>query len=400
VSPSPLLTSLRTGSARPLLLPLLAVWVAVATLACGGPTIPAETEVLAPGVWHHAVHLIDGPLAIHVVEVHLPDAWQAGVRLRTARAADEAGLSRTSELASEALAAINGDFFYGTPSRSSGMQIRDGELIEEPRPRSAFAMTADGWPVAGVFELRAGLITKSGHVLRLAHLNREPRASDELTWYNRHSLADSVRAPVGFFLHGLDEAPSVVNDTVRARVMQVRRRVWPLMVGEAQWVVVGGADFAQTHTIAPGDTVQFYALLPPAQPALTEGIGGGPRIVRDGVPSIEHEAENLSASFATDRHPRTAIGFSRDERTLFLVTVDGRQPGHSVGMSLEELADLMSSQLGLFTVTRSNAHQAINLDGGGSTTMVVRRQVVNRPSDQTGERPVANALLIVGPGQA
>jgi exopolysaccharide biosynthesis protein len=162
-------------------------------------------------------------------------------------------------------------------------------------------------------------------------------------------------------------------------------------------LVAGGADFAQSHTISPGDTVQLYTMLPPADEVLREAIGGGPRIVRDGVPSIEHEQESLSASFATDRHPRTAIGFSRDEKRLFLVTVDGRQPGHSVGMSLEELAHLMSTQLQLFTTSRTSAHQAINLDGGGQTTMVVREQVVNRPSDPTGERPVVNALLVIMP---
>ena len=356
---------------------------------------------MAPGVWHHAVHLIEGPWAIHVVEIDLDQAWSAGVRLQTARSDNRGSrASKTSELAAGALAAINGDFFFGTPRRSSGLQIQHGELIEEPRPRSAFAITITGRPLAGVFAMRAGLITKSGHVLRVSHLNRKPRASDELTYYNRYSSADSVRAPVGFFLQSLDSAGTVINDTVSARVMQVRRRVWPLKLGPGQWLVAGGPDFARTQTIAAGDTVKLYTMLPPAEELLGEAIGGGPRIVRDGVPSIEYEQESLSAAFATDRHPRTAVGFSRDEKTLFLVTVDGRQPGHSVGMSLEELAHLMLSQLGLFTRSRASAHQAINLDGGGSTTMVVRQQVVNRPSDQTGERPVVNALLVIAPDAA
>jgi exopolysaccharide biosynthesis protein len=331
------------------------------------------------------------------VELDLERAWTAGVRLRTARAAEAGGVAKTSELAMGAMAAINGDFWFGTPSRSSGMQILGGELLEEPRPRSAFAITASGHPVVGVFTMRGGLITKSGHVLRVSHLNREPRTSDELTYYNRYSWADSVRAPVGFFLQSLDSTATVLNDTVTARVIQVRRREWPLKLHANQWLVAGGEDFAQSQTIAPGDTVQLYTMLPPASQVLREAIGGGPRIVRDGVPSIEYEQENLSADFAADRHPRTAIGLSRDEKTVFLVTVDGRQPGHSVGMSLAELAQLMSAQLKLFSKSRVNAHQAINLDGGGSTTMVVRQQVVNRPSDQTGERPVANALLVVTP---
>ena len=389
----PFLTSFAVLHRAPAL--TIGVLLYAALLSCRGPSIPADTEQLAPGVWHHAVHLIEGPWAIHVVELDLEQAWAAGVRLQTARAEDGPVVSKTSTLAADALAAINGDFWVGSPIHPAGVLIGDGELMQEPGSLSAFAITAAGKPVMGVFNMRAGLITKSGHVLRVSHLNREPRASDELTYYNRYSWADSVRAPVGFFLQSLDSTATILNDTVAAQVIQVRRRVWPLKLSSSQWLIAGGADFARSNTIAPGDTVQLYTMLPPAVDVLLEAIGGGPRIVRDGVASIEYEQENLSADFAADRHPRTAIGFSRDEKTVFLVTVDGRQPGHSVGMSLQELARLMSTQLRLFSRSQDNAHQAINLDGGGSTTMVVRQRVVNRPSEPTGERPVANALLVV-----
>jgi exopolysaccharide biosynthesis protein len=88
---------------------------------------------------------------------------------------------------------------------------------------------------------------------------------------------------------------------------------------------------------------------------------------------------------AETRHPRTAVGFSRDSTTLLLVVVDGRSSA-SVGMTLGELADLMR---------RLGAWQALNFDGGGSTTMVIGGAVVNVPSDATGEREVGNALLVV-----
>ena len=369
--------------------------------AYGGSTGPADTETLAPGVWHHAIYLIDAPWAIHVVEIDLQEAWQAGVRLRTVRSPVEGlGLVKTSALAADALAAINGDFFHaGTSVRPLGVQITDGELIGEPRSRSAFALAADGRPHTGVFELNAGLITKSGQVLRLSRLNREPRTDGELTLYNRHARGrqDSVRAPVGFFLQSLHGTTSLVNDTAAVRVVQMRRQAWPLILQQGQWLVAGGEDFARHPVISAGDTVHLYCALPPSTGSLDLAIGGGPRIIRDGGISIEHKREHLGESFANDRHPRTAIGLSREGRYLFLVTVDGRQPGHSVGMSLPELAELMSSDLAPFTKSRRNAYQAINLDGGGSTTMVVREQVVNRPSDQTGERPVANALVVTAP---
>jgi hypothetical protein len=85
------------------------------------------------------------------------------------------------------------------------------------------------------------------------------------------------------------------------------------------------------------------------------------------------------------RHPRTGIGTTADGR-LLLVTVDGRRRRHSVGMTLIEFAREFE---------RLGATWALNLDGGGSSTMVVRGKVVNRPSDRSGERFVSSAILVL-----
>ena len=88
--------------------------------------------------------------------------------------------------------------------------------------------------------------------------------------------------------------------------------------------------------------------------------------------------------FVNDRHPRTAVARLSDGRILF-VTIDGRQPGVSHGLSLPTLAELL---------VRHGAAEAINLDGGGSTTLVINNHVANKPPDPTGERPVSDVLLI------
>ncbi|MBT5057204.1 MAG: phosphodiester glycosidase family protein [Gemmatimonadetes bacterium] len=375
----------------------LALTVLLAGAGCQGPSIPAETETIAPGVWHHAVHLIDGPWALHVVEVDLPAARRAGIRLQSARAPlGDIGLEKTSVLGRKALVAINGDFWHSQPVHSAGIQVRDGELLEMPGSLSAFAIGSDGNLFIDVFDLDVGLVTASGRSLSISHVNRDPRGPDGLTYFNHHAQAwtDTVHADVGFVLQAIDPGGWRDTDTVRARVLQVRRHRWPLKLAPGQWLVAGGANFAR-EVVTPGDTVRLFQRFPPASSGLREAIGGGPRIVRNGVVSIEHEAENLDKTFAMDRHPRTALGVSANGKTLFLVTVDGRQPGYSVGMSLEELAAFMTTKLSLFTKSRANSAQALNLDGGGSTTMVVRNHVVNRPSDPTGESAVANALLVV-----
>ncbi len=142
--------------------------------------------------------------------------------------------------------------------------------------------------------------------------------------------------------------------------------------------------------MADGDTVKvLLATLPRIQrsavPAMI--VGGWPRILRDGE-NVAGDAATLEGTLsrnAESRHPRTAIGFSRDSSTLLLLTVDGRSE-NSGGMTLIELANTMR-ELG--------AWQAMNFDGGGSTAMVVEGKLVNRPSDKEGERAVGNALLVV-----
>ena len=143
-------------------------------------------------------------------------------------------------------------------------------------------------------------------------------------------------------------------------------------------------------TLAVDDTALVHASLAPFHPL--EAVGGRPLLARDSVIAGTVDTEG-QPGFAAGRHPRTAVGIADRGRRLLLVVVDGRQRAYSDGMTLRELAALM---LGL------GARDALNLDGGGSTTMVYADpdsaralRVVNRPSDPAGERPVGDALAIV-----
>ncbi len=102
------------------------------------------------------------------------------------------------------------------------------------------------------------------------------------------------------------------------------------------------------------------------------------------VPDMARRSEATAAINATERHPRTVIGTSGDGR-IWLIAVDGRDKALSLGMSFAELQNL---------VTRVGLVDALNLDGGGSTTMVVRGVVVNHPSDATGPRKVSDAIVV------
>ena len=113
-------------------------------------------------------------------------------------------------------------------------------------------------------------------------------------------------------------------------------------------------------------------------------VGGAGLLLRDGRAIDDWTIEQFAKGFAETRHPRTMIGTASDG-TIWLVTVDGREPQLSVGMTLGELRALAS---------RLELVNALNLDGGGSTTMWVRGEVQNSPSDATGPRKVSDALLV------
>ena len=116
-------------------------------------------------------------------------------------------------------------------------------------------------------------------------------------------------------------------------------------------------------------------------------LGGGPVLIESGAERITFDEEVFWGSGMgqlSSRHPRTALGYAQDGRLLLLV-VDGRSDA-SAGATLGELARELQAR---------GAHEALNLDGGGSTTLVVNGLVVNTPSDPQGAREVASALLLV-----
>jgi exopolysaccharide biosynthesis protein len=113
-------------------------------------------------------------------------------------------------------------------------------------------------------------------------------------------------------------------------------------------------------------------------------VSGWPALIEDCTPFT---AEQLPGSdhFTRAPHPRTAVGIAEDGNTLYFVVADGRREGVP-GPTLAEMGTFMREQLGVCS--------ALNLDGGGSTEMVVEGEIVNQPSDGK-QRVVANHLAVV-----
>ena len=163
---------------------------------------------------------------------------------------------------------------------------------------------------------------------------------------------------------------------------------------------VGILDGGETTTLifdrltvsAPGKQPTYEPLLGTSArdwARAEDAISGAGLLMQEGRELDDWAVERIAAGFETTRHPRTIIGVDA-QGMVWLVTVDGRNPAVSLGMSFTELQRL-SKRLGLRSV--------MNLDGGGSTTMWVDGRIVNHPSDAGGPRKVSDAILVVPRGR-
>jgi exopolysaccharide biosynthesis protein len=328
---------------------------------------------------------LTGPWLINVLKIDLKRA-----RLKIVHALDEGvGLETVSSLAARyrAPAAINGGYFRtaGTyRGESIGLLMLDRKLISEPHnERAEFGLIDAGDKTEVIFgHLRfAGEISVGSVKLTVNGLNR-PLSPDELIIFTPRFHRTTLTNPNGIEVVVRRNRVATVGDLKGSSEIPADGYVISAVGSAREWV--------KTY-VRKGATISFDWRLNPIEPGTNiewlraySMLGGGPQLIKAGKVAITDREEKMAPGFATDRHPRTAIAKLESGR-LVLVTVDGRQPGVSAGMTLQMLAELLL-ELG--------AVEAINLDGGGSTTMVINNKVVNRPSDQTGERPVSDAILI------
>jgi hypothetical protein len=366
-------------------------------------TDSVSAHQVAPGATVRRIVRASGPWVLTVLEV---DLRRPDLEVRGVRACDQlVGRERPSAIARrlrqegiDVVGVLNADFFDlrgGTGATESNVII-DGEIVkavtvtESPfdafdNVHTQFGITATGAPVLDRFHLNGVVRTPSGEWPLSAINARAPGALALLTpWFDATTLTpqstDSL-AHVSLLKIGGR------GDTAHYRVDSSSTRALSEAVPEQGAVLVAGGPLRSVaERLRPGDRVDVIAHLVPDRGPLRTVVGGWPRIVDAGrnVALAADSVEGTVPRFSRARHPRSALGISRDSAMLYLVAVDGRQRA-SVGMTLEELADAMIA-LG--------AYEAMNLDGGGSTALVIRDSIVNAPSDTSGERPVGNVVAV------
>jgi hypothetical protein len=311
-------------------------------------------------------------------------------RLDVVRAHGRAvGLETVSAIASRfgALAAINGGYFRmggEFSGDSTGALQIDGQIVSEPDRGRASLGIVRGQPadrlIFGHVEWHA-TVAVGGRTRRVDGINRA-RGPDDLVIFTPQfgpaALTDAsgVEAVVaGGTIRDVRDGGGASTIPPDGSVISARgsAAAWlreAARVGEIATVTMAfrPADRSRTNPWRAAEDV----------------LGAGPRLLREGRVQITDVREKMIPRFRRDTHPRTAVAALADGRVLLLVA-DGRQPPDRVGMSLDDLARLL---------LEFGARDAINLDGGGSSTMVLKGLVVNRPSDPTGERPVSDAIIV------
>lgn len=358
-----------------------------------------EVTQITPGVIHIR-RVTDDPLKINIllfditapqfdVRPALGDGWLKGH-------------TRTSTMATQnrALAAVNGDLFDGA-GIPQGLTIINARVVMPPKHRATFAWTKDRKPFIGYFTdgwtWGTEVIAANGERRQVADLNR-PCPEDQVCLYNEFvRVAPDVWGDIKVFLRP-DGTVWRISEERKQRIESGIR----VLYGSGE-----GADWLRENMVQD-EPVELVIQTNHPLSNIRQAISGGPILLQRGkfvqdclcklfdcraVTGEEESTEMLCEDFDTSwkeshyewvQMPRTAIGFDVLQQTLIVVVVDGYQLGYSRGIRQDELADLM---------LEFGAYDAMELDGGGSTTMVLKDKIMNRPSDNTGERHIADSLL-------
>ena len=331
-----------------------------------------------------------GWVDIYILEA---DLTQPGVRIDSLASSN--GLANTqgmSTMAREAgaIAAVNADFFLmsstGVPI---GSQVKSGRLIKSPQPGNG------GWTA---FVVDNDFSAYFGRPVYLTSVTFPDDSRRPIMGINceidftvgKIAVFDEYwgRFSPGRFHNMTKNAREYVEVIVdgNGTVIEVRENLGPAAIPQNGWVLVGSSDEASflLEKAKVGDPLTVKSYSDPSLEDIFAVVEGQPFLVDKG--QILYFGEGGIGGL----NPRTAVGISEDGKKVWLVVVDGRS-SRSRGFTLKELAEFFLNELG--------AYSALNLDGGGSSTMVLKKPgidflaAVNRPSDGS-ERRVPNGIGI------
>ena len=341
---------------------------------------------IAPGLTFTKITERQIPLRTYVLRMQPSKPVTLDVALATAAMPSRRTVQEIAR-ANDALAAVNGDFTDPDVGRPTHPFAQDGDLLQTAVQRGPlFALSQDERRAyLGKPELRISVIERSsGRSWRIDRWNQGSPAPGEIVGYS--PLGGSLEFAPGYTcsVRLLPDGPrsfdadgtAVIADYV-VDVAACDQAPMDRNGGVVLSAPPATDEATELLAMAPGTPMRLRWSLDWV--GVADVVGGMPVLVQDG----RAVATTCGTSFCR-ANPRTGIGYTANGG-IILVVIDGRQNRWSRGATLREFADIMRD-LG--------AVEALNLDGGGSTTMVVEGEVVNRPSDGS-QRNISNAVLVL-----
>ncbi|MBF0547110.1 MAG: phosphodiester glycosidase family protein [Candidatus Riflebacteria bacterium] len=269
----------------------------------------------------------------------------------------------------DALAAINAAYFVPPKGDPIGTLIINKRLISSPLfNRSVFGITQENLPIFGNPDFSGNFIFDSSSV-PIDGIN-QPRKDADLVIYTPEYGKWTLTSGAGLELV-----------LTQGRVIALGREN-SLIPPDGVVVSTSGEKAKILSKVRLGDNIRLEYSVNQPWNRVIHAVCGGPRLLKDGEIKINGRQEHFDSTICYGRHPRTAVALT-DNGDVLLIVIDGRS-AKSAGMTLEELAAYIKNLGG---------RQAMNLDGGGSSSMFVKGRIVNHPSDGK-ERPISNGLVI------
>lgn len=362
------------------------------TTSAMGTMLLTENRQIAPGVLWQQIKAQNGitPLALHTLSFNLKDPNIEMQSFSGDKVASRMTVSKAIAAAAatgqNVVAGINGDFFSLATGTPIGLLIKNGELYSSDGTYAqAIGFRADGSVIFDDPRLTFALESEWKNLV-IAHINKDQGDYGPYLYTNRFgtttgSKADSIEVVLSY-----DGRALAIGQNTPVTVIEVRENVQSTPIGANQIVLsarIGKVGHASLKGLAVGDKFDLSIKdLDNKWNDVTQSVGGRTRLIRDGA--------IVSGLSATNLNPMSLIGVKTDG-TVVALEVDGRQAGYSGGISHKTAASILL-ELGCV--------QALELDGGGSSTISLRTPgnaktgTVNRPSDGS-ERAVSNGLLLV-----
>lgn len=344
-----------------------------------------NSPLIPPGLEYVHQRIGIGPLSIHLIKIDRSQPQFAFTSTLAKKSIyDLEPLRRQIQaldpMLGKPLVAVNGDFFRIRPGPYQGdplgLQIIQGELASSPT-NTCFWFDPKGYPHMAYVQPAFRATWPDGTRVKF-DINQECTENSAVLYTPTMGSSTRTENCIEFILEKCDDSgwlPIKTGQTYNGCISSVNHNTNSVIPKDKLVLSIGSTLINKIKNTESGTVLALSFKTSPDLTGVDIAIGGGPVLIQN--------AKVQQFTGYQPRHPRTAIGWN--DKHFFLLVVDGRQKDLSIGMTLSELAEFM---------LKLECTEALNLDGGGSSTFWLNGKIMNSPSDGR-ERWIANGLVLL-----